>query len=605
MDKYLILKNPLVLTFDKDDNVGYYNIVIKNNLIHEIDFNNELISDRNIYTRFPGVNIIDAKNKIVIPAFFNSNLNSSFALSGVFFERLHYDKISDNLSLVLLEKYFTNPDNKGDLKNLILFSFFRALSNGEVFVNETSAYLSKEFIQENSKFNFLLVQDVVYTAYTEAFNKYLTELKKFHCVSVRDESVMNNYSLTAIAKAIKEGRKKVFFEVLQKSSGYAELLRSGKNSFSKSLFDILAENDLLNSKVIFSNPIHMQKSELDYLSGKNVNVVLCPSDILKLADRKPENYDFLKYGLNVSIGTGYTGKSVLSELKLFSHLAKKGSISYLALLKMAIINPSITFNVSETHGSIEKNKIANLVLFDINDLRNYFIHPEATSEKVAEHILENFDSKDISDVIIKGNIIRRDHRSKLFDADTMRQNTLELAGKIFETGKYYEFKEKYLMRKRIKELSINNKEEKEMIVNAAESAVDESVYQDTAIISDSEFRIIGIQKNINDINTEGTQGIRQNEAFSVFELESLDKGFNLFNEPIELTPSLKKSSEKTVVEKSSAKPNVVFRRISADQSDEEDKSELQPKKSSEAQLPTEKITPLKKSNLRFGFSDEE
>ncbi|MCX6161619.1 MAG: hypothetical protein NTV87_09845, partial [Ignavibacteriae bacterium] len=185
MDKYLILKNPLVLTFDKDDNVGYYNIVIKNNLIHEIDFNNELISDRNIYTRFPGVNIIDAKNKIVIPAFFNSNLNSSFALSGVFFERLHYDKISDNLSLVLLEKYFTNPDNKGDLKNLILFSFFRALSNGEVFVNETSAYLSKEFIQENSKFNFLLVQDVVYTAYTEAFNKYLTELKKFHCVSVR------------------------------------------------------------------------------------------------------------------------------------------------------------------------------------------------------------------------------------------------------------------------------------------------------------------------------------------------------------------------------------------------------------------------------------
>ncbi|MCX6160119.1 MAG: amidohydrolase family protein, partial [Ignavibacteriae bacterium] len=467
------------------------------------------------------------------------------------------------------------------------------------------AYLSKEFIQENSKFNFLLVQDVVYTAYTEAFNKYLTELKKFHCVSVRDESVMNNYSLTAIAKAIKEGRKKVFFEVLQKSSGYAELLRSGKNSFSKSLFDILAENDLLNSKVIFSNPIHMQKSELDYLSGKNVNVVLCPSDILKLADRKPENYDFLKYGLNVSIGTGYTGKSVLSELKLFSHLAKKGSISYLALLKMAIVNPSITFNVSETHGSIEKNKIANLVLFDINDLRNYFIHPEATSEKVAEHILENFDSKDISDVIIKGNIIRRDHRSKLFDADTMRQNTLELAGKIFETGKYYEFKEKYLMRKRIKELSINNKEEKEMIVNAAESAVDESVYQDTAIISDSEFRIIGIQKNINDINTEGTQGIRQNEAFSVFELESLDKGFNLFNEPIELTHSLKKSSEKTVVEKSSAKPNVVFRRISADQSDEEDKSELQPKKSSEAQLPTEKKTPLKKSNLRFGFSDEE
>ncbi len=610
MDKYLILKNPLVLTFDKDDNVGYYNIVIKNNLIHEIDFNNELTSDRNIYTRFPGVNIIDAKNKIIIPAFFNSNLNSSYALSGVFFERLHYDKLSENLSLVLLEKYFTNPDNKGDLKNLILFSFFRSLSNGEVFVNETSAYLSKEFIQENSKFNFLLVQDVIYTAYTEAFNRYLTELKKFHCVSVRDESVMNNYSLTSIAKAIKEGGKKVFFEVHQKSSGY----EANKNSISKSLFNILAENDLLNQKVIFSNPIHMQKSELDYLSGKNVNVVLCPSDILKLADRKPENYDFLKYGLNVSIGTGYTGKSVLSELKLFSHHAQKstakGSISYLAILKMAIVNPSITYDVSETHGSIEKNKIANLVLFDINDLRNYFIHPEVTSEKVAEHILENFDSKDISDVIIKGNVIRRDHRSKLFDADTMRQNTQELAVKIFEAGKYYEFKEKYLMRKRIRELSIGNKEEKLIVVNTSENAVGESIYQDTAIISDSEFRIIGIQKNIDQINANSKQGSKQKEAFSVFELESLDKGFNLFNELIELSPSLKKNSEKTVTERSSAKPDVVFkkamRRISADQPDDEDKSE--PQKSSDGKafiMQTEKKAPLKKSKLRFGFSDDE
>ena len=597
MDRYLILKNALVLTLDKEDNVGYYNVVIKNNIIHLIDYYGDLTSDRNIYTKYPGVNIIDAKDKIIIPAFFNSNINSSYALSDVFFERLNYDKLGDNLSLVLLDKHFTSPENKLDLKTLITFSYFRALSNGELFLNETSNYFNKDFLQEFHKYNFLIVQDILFTSFSEAFSRYLYEIKKFHCIGIRDESDINNYSLSSAAKAVKEGNRKIFFEILQKSTGQEHI----RKTFSKSIFKVLGENDFLDSRVIFSNPINIQKDELDYLTDKRVNAVLCPSDILKLGEKKLESLDLMKYGLNVSLGTGYLGKSVLSEMKLFSHLVKKGNLSFRSILKMAITNPARMFDVYETHGSIEKNKIANLILFDVSDLRNYLISPDLSSEKVAEHIIENLDSKDISDIIVKGNVIRRDYRSKLFDTDAMKQTTSALSQKIIETGKYYEFKEKYLMRKRIKDLSIDNKEERKVIITTGGEDLRESRSTENPIISDSEFRVIGVRKDVTPIKSSVDDDDTFINEYNVIEISDINEGLKLY-EDNEVT--IKENPLKDNAGYDIPKKKIFFDDVGNVVESGEAKEEI---KVIEGKKPKEKDKPVsyKKDKMRFGFSDNE
>ncbi len=525
MDRYLILKNGIVLTFDKDDNVGHYNIVIKNNTIHQVDYYNELASDRNIYTKYPGVNIIDAKDKIIIPAFFNSNIKSSFALSNIFFERLNYDKIAENLSLAMLEKHFTGGDTGSDLKNLLTFSYYRALSNGELFLNETSNYISKDFLQEYHKHNFLIVQDILFTSFSDSFSRYLSEIKKFYFIGIRDESEINNYTLSSAAKTVKDGRSKIFFEVLQKSTGQENIRRT----FSKSIFKVLAENGFLDNRVIFSNPVNIQRDELDYLSDKQLNAVLCPSDILKLGEKKLESLDLTRYGINVSLGTGILGKSVLSEMKLFSHIVQKGSLSYRQILKMAVVNPAKMFEVFSTHGSIEKNKIANLLMFDISDLRNYFISPDLNSEKIAEHIIENLDAKDISDIIVKGNVIRRDYKSKLFDTDSMKKTTTELFQKIIDAGKYYEFREKYLMHKRIKDLSLQNKDEKKMIITLG-GDVEDKAHNDNAVVTDSEFRVLGVRKDVTPIKTSEDSDYETANNYSVREIPDISSGFALFDD---------------------------------------------------------------------------
>lgn len=598
MDRYLILKNALVLTFDKEDNVGYYNIVIKNNIIHQVDYYNDLTSDRNIYTKYPGVNIIDAKDKIIIPAFFNSNINSSYALSNIFFERLNYDKLTDNLSLALLDKHFTSQDNKSDLKTLITFSYFRALSNGELFLNETSNYISKDFLQEFHKYNFLIVQDILYTSFSEAFSRYLYEIKKFHSIGIRDESDINNYSLSSAAKSVKEGKRKIFFEVLQKTTGQEHI----RKTFSKSIFKVLGENDFLDNRVIFSNPIHIQKDELDYLSDKRLNAVLCPTDILKLGEKKLESLDLMKYGINVSLGTGFLGKSVLSEMKLFSHLVKKGSLSYRYILKMAIVNPARMFDVFDTHGSIEKNKVANLILFDVSDLRNYFISPDLSSEKISEHIVENLDAKDISDIIVKGNVIRRDYRSKLFDTDAMKQTTSALIQKIIDVGKYYEFKEKYLMRKRIKELSTDNKEEKKIIVTTGNSVYNDIPVVENTIISDSEFRVIGVRKDVTPIQTVIEEDdVSDTKEYSVRQINDINEGLKLF-EDNEL--SLKDNPLKESTVSDLPKKKIYFDDVGNVVDTKLEKDEIKIINTENVKKEDKPVT-FKKDKMRFGFTDED
>jgi hypothetical protein len=282
---------------------------------------------------------------------------------------------------------------------------------------------------------------------------------------------------------------------------------------------------------------------------------------------------------------------------------------------MATVNPAKMFGVFNTHGSVEKNKIANLILFDIADLRNYFTFPECTSEKVSEHIIENLDSKDISDIIVKGNVIRRDYRSKLFDTDSMKQNTMALAKKIIDVGKYYEFKEKYLMRKRIKELSTDNKSEKKIFVSTGFDEETVTPDSDKSIISDSEFRVIGLRKDISPINTLTDNDNESDNENIVIEVTDVYEGFSFFNDAdVVMRENPLKGVEISDIPKKKIYFDDVGNVIESEVTDEmkiigsskepSGDTDLQTQRKENGKTDKSKIT-FKKNKMKFGFSDEE
>lgn len=62
----------------------------------------------------------------------------------------------------------------------------------------------------------------------------------------------------------------------------------------------------------------------------------------------------------------YPGYSFHEEMKLMQEIG----ISQFEILRMATLNPATYLNVSDFHGTVEKNKIADLVIFDKNPTEN-------------------------------------------------------------------------------------------------------------------------------------------------------------------------------------------------------------------------------------------
>jgi len=599
MDKLIVIKNALVLTLDESGRTGYFNIVIKNDRILDIDYENELYNNSIIFSKYPGAYIIDSHDKLIIPSFLNLNINSTFYQCSSFLKGFKYGNLSENISASLVEKYFLDQKNREELKNLVTMNYYSSLQNGEAVLLESSRLLNKDFISENRKFGFLSYQDIVFTAYENVFSNFLSEKGFLHCIGIKDEEEINTYSLNALVNSFASGKKIIFFEVLQKSNS-VEIL---KKNFSKSLIKLLSEAELLSDKVIFNNPIYLNKDELDILTKKKSNLVLSPTDLSKLGEKSFDFIDYVNRDLNISIGTGYCGRSILGELKLLVSYLQREYYSCDEVLRMATVNPSRALKISDNYGSVEKNKFANLTFFNLSDLRNILNVPEINSEKVSEFLLENLDTKDISDVIIKGIPVKRNNQCKLYNADSIKQIKTSLTKKIYEIGMYLELKEKYLMRKRVNELS-GNEMEKSAIYDDNYNTEDFSSL-DSKAITDSEFRIIGVD----DINGKAMED--SNTGISeIKEIESLSDGFLIFEEEVIISGSeqkVQKAETKTKqevtlkFEDSFETDNIMVREVKESKQEKEVVTEDKKKTTSKENAKIQ----FKKEKLRFGFSSEE
>jgi cytosine/adenosine deaminase-related metal-dependent hydrolase len=591
MDKFIIIKNGLVQTFDAESRTGYFNIIIKNDRIFKIDYENELSKESVIFSRYSGAQIIDAKDKLIIPSFINSFLNSSFSLSRFFLNICNYSNLNENVSLNLIEKYFANPENKINLKNLVAFTYFKSLYNGESCIVDTSKLINKDFLIENFKYNFLSSIDVVFATYENELDQFLDEHKIYHIIGIKNEDGINNYSLNSFKKLLGTGNKKLLFEVVQKPDSN-ELFRQ---TFSKSLVRVLKDNDLLSSKTIFVNPVFLHSEDIDNLEANFANVVICPSDLMRLAEKQMEIEDFFNNNINLSLGTGLTGFDILSEVKVFSNLFKKTGTSYESILKLVTTKAAKTFGKECDAGSIEQGKLANIIFFDLSVIHNLLNVPEIDSERISEFIIEYLTVKDISDVLIKGSFVKRNYQCKFYDPEMLKQIHCTLSKKVFEVGKYFEFKEKYMRRKRVKELSNRIRDTKETVITGYGSYSEEELISDNNdFISENEFKIIGTYKNDLSFNNSDIFGFNPERTVEILEINTLESGLKLFEEE-EIDSGKSKENDSfnnsPVKKKQDIKASV--QKVSVNSKEKEGLEKDDDKK-----------VVFKKEKLRFGFSDD-
>lgn len=259
--------------------------------------------------------------------------------------------------------------------------------------------------------------------------------------------------------------------------------------------------------------------------------------------------------------------------------------------------PSSAFGFGNVTGSIERMKSADLVILSLRDLRNSGGLPDFDCESVCWHIIKYLNTKDITDVLVKGesvyNSATENKEKDLLDAS----KSAELASLLYSAGKFREYREKKLREKRVGRLEIGTEAEPEQ--KPGEIFVD--MTETGEYMGDGEFKIL---RNEEQEFRNPREEEQEEKRPGIVEIRSIEKDLNLLDDDEDLPAEaevprlgIRLAGTKTPVKQVVQKP-AVQKAVKLD--DELEDKSARPK----TQAAEEPVQP-KRSALRFGFREGE
>jgi 5-methylthioadenosine/S-adenosylhomocysteine deaminase len=399
--KTLILKNcRYIVTQDKNRQIlENKDILIEDNLIAGIG-------------KFEGKNILDCSKKIVMPGLINLHTHTiTNLLRGV----------SDDLPLDkwLKQKVWPAEEKIDDLYYGSLITCVENIKNGvTTFLDMTTNPDRIAKAVDETKVRCFLGD-----CYIDFFNKEKREKeikqanefvkKKFSSLitKVIAPHALNTCSkelLKELSKIAKENNLLYHIHVLETKLEKTFI----EDKIGKSTFEHLNDLKLLNENVLAAHLCWLSESEAKIMAKNNVKAVHCPISNLKLASGAilplPQ---MLELGINVGLGTdsnaSNNNQDILEEVKQAGiiHKFNHNDASILpnqTLIDLATINSAKILKLNA--GSIELNKLADLITFD---LKNIKLAP-ISKENILSHISFSVNGSDVNDTIINGELLMKD-----------------------------------------------------------------------------------------------------------------------------------------------------------------------------------------------------
>ncbi|MGE5071977.1 MAG: amidohydrolase family protein [Anaerolineae bacterium] len=175
---------------------------------------------------------------------------------------------------------------------------------------------------------------------------------------------------------------------------------------------------LFDAKVIAAHCVHIDTGEMRTLLHYNAGVAHNPSSNLKLASGFAPVMKMLETGLNVGIGTDGPASNndldMFEEVRLAAFIAKAvtndpTSLPASTALLMATRMGAQALHVDHLTGSLTTGRRADLILVDVTPLHNSPSYRRAPDNTYAQIVYAS-KSTDVSDVMVNGAWLMRDHR---------------------------------------------------------------------------------------------------------------------------------------------------------------------------------------------------
>jgi 5-methylthioadenosine/S-adenosylhomocysteine deaminase len=200
----------------------------------------------------------------------------------------------------------------------------------------------------------------------------------------------------------------------------------------------LAEQGVLDAKVIAAHCVHIDEDEMHILLQHGVGVAHNPTSNLKLASGVAPVTRMLELGLNVGIGTDGPASNndldMWEEMRLAALLAKGVTFDPTALparqaLALATIGGARALHMGDLIGSLEPGKRADLAVVELGGVHNA---PEFARDPEALYARLVYAAKgsDVRDVMCQGRWLMRERQLLTLDEQALIAEATQTARKI-------------------------------------------------------------------------------------------------------------------------------------------------------------------------------
>lgn len=192
---------------------------------------------------------------------------------------------------------------------------------------------------------------------------------------------------------------------------------------------------LLGSDVVLAHGIYVDDNEIKLLAETGTNIAHCPRCNSKLAMGYAPVPKYLEAGLNVSLANDGLGVNntadIFREMRsmLFMHRNYYKRSDYprtIDALEMATINGAKSMSLSDKIGSLEKGKLADLIMIDYQKSHIVPLHDPVSA------VVWAVSGQDVHSVMIDGNFVMKDRQVITMDEKDILKDVEKIKNKILE-----------------------------------------------------------------------------------------------------------------------------------------------------------------------------
>lgn len=410
----MLIKNGNVIIFENDDvKVKKVDIKIKDNIIDEIAETIEPESSEKV---------IDATNKVVMPGLINTHAHIAMSIFRGTFEGV-------NLYTWLNEKIWPREAllTEDDVYKASLLSILEMVSTGTTCVND-HYFMSKSIRKalEESKMRAMITRVLMDNDGEDASNNRITEFEELY--ETRDKS--NELIMYSVAP---HGLYTCSDKVLEKSRNLAIKYNLPIHiHFLESISEIEDIKNLHGDRAvnvlkkyfsgihtILAHGVKLDDYDIEVLKTMDCGISHNPLSNLRLGCKIADITKYTQNGINVAVGTDGQGSGnnldMFEAMKMAALLQggiheNEDKIESKDAIKMATINGAKMLGIDKKVGSIDKGKLADIIIVDIApSLDNIKMLP---NNNIISNLVYNTAGSNAITTIVNGKILMENRKMK-------------------------------------------------------------------------------------------------------------------------------------------------------------------------------------------------